>query len=69
MCPPLPNPTNGAVLYGQDVGNLANYSCVSGFHLNGMAVRVCLADGTWSGNAPTCQRMLSHAYCTSHIEL
>ena len=60
MCPALPDPTNGVVSHDMDVGDLANYSCNDGYYLNGIEIRMCMADGTWSGNTPTCQRMLSH---------
>ena len=69
MCPALPNPTNGVVSHGMDVGDLADYSCNDGFELIGADMRTCQADGTWSGNAPTCQLigMIRNCFCLVNI--
>ena len=58
-CSALDDPTDGAVQYsGVDVGAEAEYTCNEGFLLEGATTRVCRSDGSWSGEAPTCQRGL-----------
>ena len=42
------------MILGNDPGNSAVYICQNGFNIVGEAIRTCLADGTWSGEAPTC---------------
>ena len=55
-CGQLPSPANGQVsLSGTLFGSTASYSCGVGFNLVGNTIRTCLADGQWSGIAPTCQ--------------
>ena len=56
VCPELTNPDNGQVdLSGMNIGSLANYSCNSGYNLTGSELRMCMADGSWSGQDPVCQ--------------
>ena len=50
------NPLNGQVTFSSTVFNsFASYSCASGFTLDGLNIRTCLASGSWSGVEPTCQ--------------
>ena len=56
LCSVLQDPINGSVEYsGVNAGSVAQYSCDEGFMLEGVTIRVCQADGLWSGDAPTCQ--------------
>ena len=56
-CPQLDNPPNGEVsVEGQTVGSTANYVCDIGFELIGVLKRVCLQDGQWSDDEPSCIR-------------
>ena len=56
MCPTLADPVNGSVsLEGTGVGDMASYSCNTGYELIGDDTRTCQADGSWSGSPPTCQ--------------
>ena len=50
-------PTNGRVdtSAGTSFGDVARYSCDTGYTLNGPAQRTCQADGQWSGSVPTCE--------------
>ena len=50
-------PSNGHVdtSAGTSSGDVARYSCDTGYTLNGPAERTCLADGRWNGSAPTCE--------------
>ena len=55
LCPNLTDPANGRVdVSGRTVGSLATYSCDEGFEENGLMVRVCGANGEWSGSDTEC---------------
>ncbi|XP_035662466.1 P-selectin-like [Branchiostoma floridae] len=55
QCPTLSNPTNGAVSYSsRNYGDVASYSCNTGYNLNGYSTRTCQSSGSWSYSAPTC---------------
>jgi hypothetical protein len=61
-CPELPDIYNG-VLVGKKAQYLfedkVKYTCNNNFSLdNGEAIRVCQADGTWSGKEPECVMLL-----------
>ena len=36
------------------LGSIATYMCDDGYVLTGNSTRTCQADGTWSGDSPTC---------------
>ena len=58
-CGGLSNPSNGRVRITNDVpGSTATYTCNSGYTLVGGETRTCQNDGTWSGSAPTCTRVV-----------
>ena len=50
-------PTNGTVdtSAGTFFGDVARYSCYTGYMLTGIAERICQADGQWRGSVPTCE--------------
>ncbi|XP_078583742.1 CUB and sushi domain-containing protein 3-like [Branchiostoma floridae x Branchiostoma japonicum] len=54
LCPTLTPPTNGAVSGSNSLGNMATYTCNSGYNLVGGPSRTCQTDLTWSGSSPTC---------------
>ena len=56
-CGQLVNQSNGYVdtSVGTSIGDVARYSCDTGYILNGTAERICQADGQWSGSVPTCE--------------
>ena len=56
-CPDLENPMNGRInVTNQTVDSAAEYMCIDGFTLTGGdGVRICLAGGSWSGQAPLCE--------------
>lgn len=58
MCPPLESPVNGGVdEEGRLVGDVAVYSCVEGYRIEGDENRTCTQDrqtGQWTGSDPTC---------------
>ena len=57
MCPPLGNPTNGAVVVGGlTVGSNAGYICDAGYELSGSGLRICESSGEWSGSEPSCEQ-------------
>ncbi|KAL4239544.1 CUB and sushi domain-containing protein 3 [Mactra antiquata] len=55
-CGGLGNPTNGLVdiSSGTTYGQVATYSCNSGYVVNGASSRTCGSGGTWSSSPPTC---------------
>ena len=59
-CDPLNNPNNGRVdtSAGNLFGDVARYSCDTGYTLNGPAERTCQADGQWNGSVPRCESKL-----------
>ena len=58
-CGVLDDPGNGLVNLGEGTRFEADatYSCNSGYRLVGDATRTCTSAGTWSGLAPSCQRI------------
>ena len=56
-CGQLDSPSNGSVdtSAGTSFGDVARYSCDTGYTLNGPAERTCQADGRWNGSEPTCE--------------
>ncbi|XP_064385048.1 sushi, von Willebrand factor type A, EGF and pentraxin domain-containing protein 1-like isoform X4 [Halichondria panicea] len=56
QCPELSHPSGGTVtIFSRAPGGIAFYRCNTGNNLIGSSTRSCQTDGTWSGNAPTCQ--------------
>ena len=56
-CGNLHDPDHGDVDFNSTVfRSKATYSCEDGYFLIGAEVRVCQADGEWSGNASVCKR-------------
>ncbi len=56
QCSELSQPSGGTVtITSQAPGGIAFYRCNTGNNLIGSSTRSCQTDGTWSGNAPTCQ--------------
>ncbi len=57
QCPELPHPSGGTVrLTTRTPGSgIAIYSCNTGNNRIGSSFLICQIDGTWNGNAPTCQ--------------
>ncbi|XP_071802824.1 sushi, von Willebrand factor type A, EGF and pentraxin domain-containing protein 1-like isoform X1 [Asterias amurensis] len=57
LCPPLPAPVNGSVVYktNRAHGAKATYKCSPGYSLVNSTERTCLGDGQWTMDAaPTC---------------
>ena len=54
-CPRLDDPPDGTVsVTGYSIGDTATYSCDDGFDLVGEAMRTCMDNSQWSGDAPQC---------------
>ena len=73
MCPDIADPEYGQIIFSPDqiapfsYGTVANFSCVSGYGLNGGAKQICggngsSTDGVWSGSSPTCNCELCFIY-------
>ena len=59
ICPNLPQPVNGAVMYSSSTiprpeESTVTYSCNTGYGLVGNSVRMCTSSG-WSGTNPLCR--------------
>ena len=55
MCPTLVPPANGiVVLSGNTFVETADYTCNTGFILEGDSTLTCGGDGQWSGSSPVC---------------
>lgn len=56
-CQALTDPTYGAVTTtnGGIYPSTATYTCATGFDMVGAGTRMCAADGSWPGDAPTCR--------------
>ena len=52
-------PDNGYVNVSdsRQVGDIAVYSCIGGYDLEGNATRECLSNNTWSGSQPYCKNV------------
>ncbi|CAI8053959.1 P-selectin [Geodia barretti] len=56
VCPTLNDPNNGNVeLSGNTFGQIAEYTCNTGFNLIGDSMLICGADGQWIGDSPVCE--------------
>lgn len=58
----MPDVANGTITYsGLTFGEKAVYSCIEGYNLTlnsaGSDTRMCLSDGIWSSDAPSCESM------------
>ena len=52
----LADPTHGAVSFtGTSFGDIASFSCNSGYEIVGVANLSCGYDGSWSDNPATCR--------------
>eukprot|EP00058_Branchiostoma_floridae_P027893 XP_002613384.1 hypothetical protein BRAFLDRAFT_68379 [Branchiostoma floridae] len=56
-CPPLSPVSNGQMNGGTSFGDQVTFACNVGYSLSGSPSRTCLADGTWSGVQPVCNRV------------
>ena len=55
-CGPLPDIRFGSVsLTGSEFGSVATYTCDVGYSIRGSFIRVCEANGEWSGEEPICE--------------
>ena len=77
-CPELEKPMNGRIEVKQPTfGAKAEYSCNDGFDMTGgNRVRQCMAAGSWSGRAPSCQckavhttHTCRHTYIRTHTRV
>ena len=60
-CDLLVDPSNGRVntSAGTSFGDVARYSCDTGYTRIGPAERTCQANREWSGSVPSCERELA----------
>ena len=58
-CGALESPEFGDVNINETTfGSIANYSCQTGYVLNGTSERVCEEDGQWTDLMPQCTRKI-----------
>ena len=63
-CGSLKPPTNGQIEVSTTVlGSLANYSCNPMFRLVGSETRICMENGEWIPDVPTCEREHKDLLC------
>ena len=59
-CGGLTSPKNGSLVLEDVVfESEASYDCDDGFRINGPATRTCQATSLWTGEAPTCEGLLT----------
>jgi hypothetical protein len=60
QCPPLPETPNVKQVVlsggGRSYGTIVRFDCDSGYVRSGPPVLLCMSNGTWSEEAPTCSR-------------
>ncbi|VDK72875.1 unnamed protein product [Litomosoides sigmodontis] len=59
-CTPLANSTNLRIIYTSShlfVGTVAQFSCESGFYVDGSRSSTCLSPGKWSHSLPNCRAL------------
>ncbi|XP_076316874.1 uncharacterized protein LOC143229050 isoform X1 [Tachypleus tridentatus] len=59
QCESLEPPDGGQIINRciPESGNICQFKCNRGYVMIGSNTRVCLADGQWAGEAPTCQEI------------
>ncbi|ODN06404.1 Fibropellin-1 [Orchesella cincta] len=64
QCPPLPETPNAKqnILSGggRSYGTIVRFDCDPGYIRNGPPTLLCMSNGTWSGEVPTCSRKQCH---------
>ena len=69
-CQELELPDNGNVSPREGFeGDIATYTCASGYMLLGTAARTCQESGSWSELAPICQVIQGRDYITLYTQV
>lgn len=68
QCPPLPEVAHANVTLlnggGRSYGTIIRFECEPGYERNGLPVLICMSNGTWSSDVPTCIRKRCHTFPT-----
>lgn len=60
QCPPLAEVSHANVTLlnggGRSYGTIIRFECEPGYERNGLPVLICMSNGTWSSDVPTCTR-------------
>lgn len=71
QCSPLPETphANGTVLNGggRSYGTIVRFECEPGYVRSGHPVILCMSNGTWSSNVPTCSRKFSFSLLKNEL--
>ncbi len=72
ICPNLPVPTNGAVMYSDTtmpraVDSMATYTCNPGYQVTGLMVRTCTVSGWSTGDDPVCIGEEDECICADSV--
>ena len=72
ICPNLPVPTNGAVVYSDTtipraVGSTATYTCNTGYQMTELMVRTCSVSGWSTGGDPVCTGEGDECICADSV--
>ena len=62
--PDIPSNAHVDTSAGTSFGDVARYSCDTGYTLNGPAERTCQVNRTWSQNIPTCESEINIMQCS-----
>ncbi|KAL7042588.1 hypothetical protein ACKWTF_001212 [Chironomus riparius] len=66
QCPPLPEvPHANATLLnggGRSYGTIVRFECEPGYERHGVPVLICMSNGTWSSDIPTCTRKRCYTF-------
>lgn len=59
VCEDLQRPDHGLIsVRGSGPGAIAAYSCSHSYVLRGRRMRMCMENGKWSGDMPTCHGII-----------
>lgn len=68
QCPPLPETPNEKQVIlsggGRSYGTIVRFECEPGYVRTGLPTLLCMSNGTWSGEVPSCSRKQCHTIPT-----
>lgn len=68
QCPPLPEVPHANVTLlnggGRSYGTIIRFECEPGYKRHGLPVLICMSNGTWSSDVPSCTRKRCYTFPT-----